>query len=220
MSDTDSFIEEVSEEVRRDRMFGLWKRYGPFVIGAIVLFVAGAAVMTWLDQRKAAQAQEAGAALIAASIGSATETAEAMEVVAGTAGEPGLRALAQMRAAGAFAVAGNKEAAIAAFQKISLGADTPDLLRDVAALRALMLSGEDMPPADFATALSPLAEGAGPYSLLALEARGVAKERAGDREGAIADLSAVHADAAAPAGLRRRVAEVLTALGAAPETAQ
>ena len=53
-----------------------------------------------------------------------------------------------------------------------------------------------------------------------LEARGVAKERASDREGAIADLSAVHADAAAPAGLRRRVAEVLTALGAAPETAQ
>ena len=34
----------VSEEVRRDRMFGLWKRYGPFVIGAIVVFVVGAAV--------------------------------------------------------------------------------------------------------------------------------------------------------------------------------
>lgn len=217
MADRDSFIEEVSEEVRRDRMFDLWKRYGPFVIGAIVLFVVGAAVMTWLDQNREAAAREAGASLIAASVGSAAETAEAMEVVAGGSGEPGLEALAQLRAAGAHVIAGNNEAAIAGFEKVALAADTPTLLRDLASLRALMLRGEDMPAADFASALSPMANGAGPYSLLALEARGVARERAGDREGALADLNAVHSDDAAPSGLRRRVAEVLTALGAAPE---
>lgn len=220
MSDNDSFIDEVSEEVRRDRMFSLWKRYGPFVIGAIVLLVAAAAVMTWMDQRRADQAQQAGAGLIAASIGSAAETAEAMQVVANSAGEPGVAALANMRAAGALVIAGDKDAAIEAFNKVALAADTPALLRDIASLRALMLRGEDMPPADFANALSPMADGAGPYRLLALEARGVAYARAGDSESAIADLNAVHSDPAAPAGLRRRVAEVLTALGAAPEQTQ
>ena len=217
MADRDSFIEEVSEEVRRDRMFGLWKRYGPFAIGAIVLFVVAAAAMTWLEQNRAAAAREAGADLIAASVGSAAETAEAMEVLAGGNSEPGIQALAQMRAAGAHVIAENREAAIGAFDKVALGADTPPLLRDLASLRALMLRGEDMAPADFANALSPLAEGSGPYSLLALEARGVARERAGDRDGALADLNAVHSDEASPAGLRRRVAEVLTALGATPE---
>ena len=66
MSDRDSFIEEVSEEVRRDRMFSLWKRYGPFVIGGIVAVVALTGVKNWLDSEAEKAARQAGGALIAA----------------------------------------------------------------------------------------------------------------------------------------------------------
>ncbi|MEL6318680.1 MAG: hypothetical protein AAFR16_13700, partial [Pseudomonadota bacterium] len=37
--ETDTFIDEVTEELRRDRLFALFKRYGPFAIGAVVLLV-------------------------------------------------------------------------------------------------------------------------------------------------------------------------------------
>ena len=36
MSDTDSFIDEVNEEVRRDRFYGLLRRYGWIAVVAVV----------------------------------------------------------------------------------------------------------------------------------------------------------------------------------------
>jgi fermentation-respiration switch protein FrsA (DUF1100 family) len=42
VSDTDSFIDEVTEEVRRDRLFGLMKRYGWIAALAVLLIVGGA----------------------------------------------------------------------------------------------------------------------------------------------------------------------------------
>ena len=56
VSDSDSFISEVSEEVRRDRMFALWRKYGPFLIGAIALIVAAAGLKAYLDAEERAAA--------------------------------------------------------------------------------------------------------------------------------------------------------------------
>ena len=48
MHNTDSFIDEVSEAVRRDRVARTLRRYG-WVIAAVVLFlVGGAAVNEWM----------------------------------------------------------------------------------------------------------------------------------------------------------------------------
>ena len=38
MSNTDSFIEEVTEEVRRDKLYGYLKRYG-WIAGLIIVLV-------------------------------------------------------------------------------------------------------------------------------------------------------------------------------------
>lgn len=43
MSNPDSFIEEVAEEVRRDRMSRLMRKYGWIGVLAVVLIVGGAA---------------------------------------------------------------------------------------------------------------------------------------------------------------------------------
>ena len=43
VSDTDSFIEEVSEEVRRDRLFKIFKKYAWVAVLVVVLLVGGAA---------------------------------------------------------------------------------------------------------------------------------------------------------------------------------
>ena len=50
MSDTDSFIDEVTEEVRRDRMFFMLKRYGWIAVLAILAIVGGA---SWREYSKA-----------------------------------------------------------------------------------------------------------------------------------------------------------------------
>ncbi len=56
LSDSDSFIEEVSEEVRRDRLFGLFRKYAWIPILLIIIIVGGAAFNEYrkiTDQRNA-----------------------------------------------------------------------------------------------------------------------------------------------------------------------
>ena len=46
MSETDSFIEEVTEEVRRDKLFGYLKKYGWI---AVVVVVGAVGTTAWLE---------------------------------------------------------------------------------------------------------------------------------------------------------------------------
>ena len=48
--DTDSFIDEVTDEVRRDRLYLLMRRYGWIGVLVIVVIVGGAA---WREKRAA-----------------------------------------------------------------------------------------------------------------------------------------------------------------------
>jgi hypothetical protein len=66
MSDTDSFIDEVTDEVRRDRLFAFFKRYGWIGVAAVVLIVGGAAYAEWKKAQDAAGAQAFGDAVMAA----------------------------------------------------------------------------------------------------------------------------------------------------------
>ena len=66
MSDTDSFIEEVSEEVRRDRLYGYMRKYGWIAVLAILALVGGAAYNEYSKAQARAKAQTAGDAILAA----------------------------------------------------------------------------------------------------------------------------------------------------------
>ena len=41
MSDTDSFIDEVSEEIRREKLFKTFRKYGWIGVALVVLVVGG-----------------------------------------------------------------------------------------------------------------------------------------------------------------------------------
>ena len=66
MSQSESFIEEVTEEVRRDRLYGLMRRYGWIAVLVVLALVGGAAWNEWRKAQDAAAAQATGDALIAA----------------------------------------------------------------------------------------------------------------------------------------------------------
>ena len=66
MSNPDSFIEEVTEEVRRDRLFAAFRKYG-WIGGLVVLgIVGGAAWNEWQKNQAAARAQGFGDAMLEA----------------------------------------------------------------------------------------------------------------------------------------------------------
>lgn len=219
MSDRDAFIDEVTEEVRRDRMFALWRRYGAFVIAGLVAVVALAAGKTWLDHRADAEARRIGAAIAAAAETAPTEAAAALTTLAEQTGSKGGAVLARLRAAGLHAAEGRLREASEAWRIVAEDPAADPLLRDFAAFRAVMAEAPGLEPAALVARLEPIAGGNGPFRLLAAEAEALARLAAGEREAGLAALRAVAADAAAPAGLRRRVEAALTALGAAPAEA-
>lgn len=212
MSNNDSFIDEVSEEVRRDRMYALWRRYGPYLIGAIIAFVAAAAGKTYLDQQAESAARAAGGALLTASEGELTQQAAAMEELARTADHDGEALLAKLRAAGAWAAAGDAQTAARLYDELAAAKGVDPLLQDFAAYRAVALRAPGLDPAAQADAWTPIVNGGSAYRLLALEARGIALHRAGDLQTAAEELRAAYHDEFAPQGLRQRIEAVATAL--------
>ncbi|MEP1697339.1 MAG: hypothetical protein ABJJ69_12435, partial [Paracoccaceae bacterium] len=106
MANEDSFINEVSEEVRRDKLYGFMRRYGWIAIAAVVLIVGGAAAFEWQKAKARSAAQAKGDALVAALSEESPEARSAALNEVPVNDTPGGRAvLALLQAAGAVEAA-------------------------------------------------------------------------------------------------------------------
>ncbi len=207
----DSFIDEVAEAVRRDRLNLWFRRWGWVVAAVILLIVGGAAAYEWRKTNAEAAAEERGGAIL-----SALETPDAAARLAALQALP---ATGPQGVVTAFLLAaeqsqtGDAAAAAQTLNGIAQDGSLSEAYRDLAALKAAMIQG---PEADRA-ALEALAAPGRPYRLLAAEQLAVIDLAAGQRDAAVAQLQAVYEDAEISGAQESRVAAVLTALGAPPE---
>lgn len=216
MSNTDSFIDEVTEEVRRDRTFALIKRYGWIPALAVVAIVGGAAYNEWSKAQERAQAEALGSEILdAIAYDDATERADALGNV--DAAQPRAQALiAQMRAQELVA-AGDIEGAVAALNEVAQNGDLPRIYRDIAAYKALMID-EGMDADARRLALEALSGPGSSLRLMALEELAYLDAASGETETAIEGLTRILNDAEVSASQRQRVLDVMTALGHDPES--
>ncbi len=216
MSNPDSFIEEVTEEVRRDRLFRLFRKYGWIGIVAILGLVAGTAWTEWSKARDGARAEAFGDALIdALDHGTPDERREALAAVP-TDGEQ----TAILNLILASDPDEDKAATMAALETVANDASLAPAYRDLAVLRRVLVAGSDLPLADRRTALDAIAVAGRPYRVLALEQIGYLLIEEGKTDEAIEALSALAQDQEASGALRARLGQVIIALGGTlPETA-
>ena len=159
MSNPEGFLSEVAEEVRRDRMFRLWKRYGPWGIGAIVIVVAAGAAWEWRERTVEEDAQVRMEEYLAAArdedaVGSAEALAEfAAQAVAD--GESGYATLARLQRGARLLEAGDAAAAAEAYREAAADPEAPAPYRELARLRAIMAESDGLVPADLADRLLP-----------------------------------------------------------------
>lgn len=211
MSETDSFIQEVTEEVRQDQMLRYWKKYGPFAIGGVVLIVAAAAGWNWMMAQEQAEAEARGAAFLSADPGDPAQ----MEALVSEIEGPG-NLIAELSAADALALGGNVDEAVARYAAIAGSEGIDPVYRDLATLQQVRVAASADPSTSTAP-LDALIEADGPYRLLALELRGSLRIASGDSAAGHADLNAVIRDPEATGNLRQRAGALLTSTGGQQE---
>lgn len=211
MSNPENFIDEVTEEVRRDRLFGFFRRYGWIPVLFVLLLVVGAAVWEWRRSQHRESAQDFGDDLIAAleNPDRAARTA-AISAIDAT-GDRGA-VLRLVESADALA-ANDRPAALKALEAVSGNATLPQSYRDLADLKRVTIGGGTIPAADRQAILDRLARPGAAFRPLALEQLALARVETGDRDGAIAALKALLEEPDVTPGLRRRATQVIVALG-------
>ncbi|MBY5934009.1 hypothetical protein KUV51_13440 [Tateyamaria omphalii] len=219
MSNTDSFIDEVTEEVRRDRMFGYVKRYGWIAGLAILLIVGAAGFNEYRRAQEEARAQALGDAMLAAL--AANEDDARAEALAGvTAETPEGAAVLAFMTAGAQAEAGQSGAAIETLAPIAQSADLPLIYRQIATFKSLMLQSETQDAQTRRQGFEALAVPGVRLRLHAEEQLALIDIETGDTQAAIARFQAILDDAEATPGLQRRALQAMVALGGAPEATE
>lgn len=207
----ESFIDEVAEAVRREKL-ALWFRRWGWLIGVVVLAIIGtAAFLEWREARAAAAAAERGEAIL-----TALETENAEERLVALSALPaagGEGVVAAFLLAAEQQGAGDPEAAVATLAAVSSDGDVAPLYRDLAALKAQMALGVEADPA----ALEALASPGAPFRLLAQEQLALVQLQSGDTDAAVARLREIIQDAEIGAAQGGRIGALLTALGHPPE---
>jgi len=209
VSNPESFIEEVTEEVRRDRLFALFRKYGWIAVLGVVLIVGGAAVTEWRKAANRAAAQAFGdAVMVALEQGTAPARRTALAAVPASGDRAAILNLML-----ASDPTDDRAGTLAALDKVAADATLPASYRDLAVLRRVVVAGAEMALADRRAALDPIAAPGRPFRPLALEQLAYLLVEAGDTAGAIAALQALSQDQQAPSGLRQRATQMIVALG-------
>ena len=210
MSETDSFIAEVTEDVRRDRLFGLFRRFGWIPAALIVIIVSGTAYNEWSKSKADKLAQVRGDALLAA-MDTVDEVARAsaLNEIASQGSE---NIVAQMLAAG-----GKDENSINFLNAVIINTDLPEYIRDLAKLKLTMIPGAQTKEQKLKT-LDILSQPGGIYRNAAVEILVAFELGLGNPNNAIEFLKSHIQDAEASRAQVQRMAELLVALGSEPES--
>lgn len=214
MSDGDSFIEEVTEEVRRDRLFGYLRRYGWIGILAVVVIVGGTAWNEWRKAQTRQAAQQRGDAMLTA-LAQDSPKARAEALAALDPATPGAAAVAGLLAA---AERSRQDPAVAAERLLAIADrdDVPRIYRQIATLKAVALPESGMSPVERRARVEPLTMGRGLSRLLAEEQLALIEVAEGRPDAARERLSRIVQDAEATSSLRARAATMIVALGGEP----
>ncbi|MEM8880124.1 MAG: hypothetical protein AAGC82_05945 [Pseudomonadota bacterium] len=209
MADSDSFINEVSEEVRRDRLFAFFRKWAWAFAAVVILIVGAAAYAEFRRGQTERAAQDFGDAVLAA-----LDTGETADRIAALAAietvNPEAEMLLTLLIAGQESDAGRDEDAAARLLAIVDRDDMPERYRDLAFLKAHMLAPGDR--AEAMATLDRLARPGAPYRGLALEQQAYLMIADGDLDAGRVLLEELFSQADASPGLRQRALELMIAL--------
>ena len=216
MSDTDSFLQEVSEELRRDRLYRNIRKYGWIAIDLVIVIVGAATYREYLKSQAKTEAELFGTSIIdALNEKNAADRISKLQKI-NAPGENAKAVVAMLLSAESM---GNETATLEmsnlsdAIEGLSIDAHYRDLLN----FKILLKSAEIMSLDERMKAFEALSKPGNPFRLLAEEQMALIELELGNTDIAIEKISQILLDAELTAGLRSRATQIMMALGKDPE---
>ncbi len=211
----ESFLKEVDENLRRDRMRDFAKSYGKWLVAGLVLFLAAVAGwIYWQDhkQRKAAGQSEELAAIFtdigANRLNNAKPRLQALENTDNAI----VRASALLTQAAIALEANDRSTALAKYKALS-DDDLPEIYQQLGLVRATALEFDAIKPAEVIARMQPLAKAGEPWFGAAGELTAMAYLKQGQKQPAARLFAAIAADRSAPETVRSRATQIAGTLG-------
>lgn len=209
---SDQFIREVDEELRREQLKSIWDRYGSYVIATCILIVAitaGYRGWGWWQDREAAR--QGDVFLEAVNAQARGEVSEADALFADLLeGGRGYALLAKLQLAGALSEAGKSDEAIAAYDEIADTAGADEVTRDLAKLKAALLLLDAGDGTAAVSKVEGLAESGNPWRHAARDILGTIAYNQNRLDDARGYFQSIQSDVESPGSARGRAAIMLS----------
>ena len=210
-------FEEVEEDLRRDRTLALWKKYGPYAVGAGLAIVAIAAGIAWYVEYRNTLAERAAAQFVAAAdLAAGPNKPRALSAFATIIRDAptGYATVARFYEGAIKGQTADHAAAVAEYRALAADSSVLRELRDAATLLAAVHLAITAGVAEIEREVAPIAGADNPWRHVARELIGVVALKSGDLSKARQMFTVIADDPGAPQSLRGRAAELLAALGA------
>ncbi|PDH58526.1 MAG: hypothetical protein CNE94_03160 [Rhodobacteraceae bacterium MED-G07] len=217
MSDTDNFIEEVSEEVRRDRLYNFFRKYAWVGVLVVLTIVGGTAFLEYQKATVKSKAEKVGSAVMKAL--ERSDEKERAELLANIeSSNPEVKSIVAMLKAAEEIALQNYAAASKSLKTISEDSSIGQIYRDIAEFKFLLLSHDRVEDALLLTGFEKLASPGNPFRLLAEEQIAIIELKNRDNDAAVAKLRSILEDAELTDTIRQRVTQLLISIGIDPSS--
>jgi hypothetical protein len=212
----ETFLREVDENLRRDQLRGVAKRFGPLIAAAVVLLLAAVGGwLYWQDQQQKDAARESEQMAVVykdIAAGNLATVPQRLDALA-TGGSDAVRASALFTRAAVALEQNDRPTAIAKYHQVADDKGLPAPYRDLGLIRATTLEFDALKPEQVIARMQPMTKPGNPWFGSAGELTGMALIKQGKKLEAGRQFAAIAADRQVPDSIRARAVQIAGTLG-------
>jgi hypothetical protein len=212
----DAFFREVDDEVRRERVATIARRYGVIVGGIVILaLIALAAVLVWRSHAETVageRGEQFTAAMSSLTAGNSVAANKGLDPLIDENAK-GYAPMARLLKADMLVQQGKDKEGVVAFQKVADDSDVPQPLRDLALVRATALGFDGLAPQEAINRLKPLAVPGGAWFGSAGEMTAIAYMQLNQPQKAGPLFAQIARDKTVPQTIQQRAKQLAADLG-------
>ena len=213
---SETFLREVDENLRRDRLRDFFRAYGNWLIAGVVLLLTIAGGLIWWNQhqvqRRGEQVEQLAQVYKDIGAGDVAKASPELDQLS-QSGSKAVRASAQFARAAVALQQNDVKAATSTYKAIADDSGMPAPYRDAALIRQTALEFDDLKPDEIIARLAPLNKAGEPWfgSAGEMTALALIKENKNQQAGQL--FAALARDKGVPDAIRARSSQMALSLG-------